>query len=97
MSKLQAWTNGRVHAAYHRVRMRRDYEKVVRYSMGLFTAPKSGYVIKAREELVDEEEHPLLFNPYDYDQYYKFISSSDTKAPWSITLKDYCGTEYSTN
>ncbi|KAF2301324.1 hypothetical protein GH714_022738 [Hevea brasiliensis] len=57
-----AWTNGRIYAPNHRVTMT---GKDVRYSVGTFTAFKAGYMVKAPEELVDEE-HPLLYKPFDF-------------------------------
>ncbi|KAL6285806.1 hypothetical protein ACE6H2_010196 [Prunus campanulata] len=57
---FHAWTNGRLHSPIHRVTMNGNE---ARYSTGLFSAPKEGYIIKAPDEVVDEE-HPLLFKPY---------------------------------
>ncbi|KAK6124906.1 hypothetical protein DH2020_041350 [Rehmannia glutinosa] len=56
---FHAWTNGRLHAPYHRVMVTGDE---ARFSVGLFSIPKSGYIMKAPEEMVDED-HPLLFKP----------------------------------
>ncbi|KAJ0987286.1 hypothetical protein J5N97_005642 [Dioscorea zingiberensis] len=60
-ASLMAWTNGRVHAAHHRVMMEGKEE---RYSVALFSVPRAGYLVQAPEELVDEK-HPLLFKPFD--------------------------------
>ena len=57
MSILQAWINGRLYAPFHRVTMTGN---VVRYSFGTFTGFKTGYLIKAPEELVDEETEELV-------------------------------------
>ncbi|EOY26635.1 Uncharacterized protein TCM_028555 [Theobroma cacao] len=45
-----------------------------RYSFGLFSNPKGGYIIKAPRELVDEE-HPLLFKRHDFDEFLLFFHS----------------------
>ncbi|KDP37165.1 hypothetical protein JCGZ_06221 [Jatropha curcas] len=66
---LHAWTNGRAHSPYHRVIMRGNRP---RYSTGLFTAFKAGFVIKAPEELVDEQ-NPLLYKPFDHFEFLKLI------------------------
>ncbi|KAG6383494.1 hypothetical protein SASPL_141637 [Salvia splendens] len=60
-----------------------------RYSIGLFSAPKEGGVIKTPEELVDEG-HPLLYKPFDY---YKFVdfTSTDVGRASPDPLKEYCG------
>ncbi|KAK4395281.1 putative 2-oxoglutarate-dependent dioxygenase AOP1.2 [Sesamum angolense] len=81
-----AWTNGRLHAPYHRVMMTGEE---ARYSIGLFSIPKSGYIIKAPEELV-EDEHPLLFNPFDHVEFLDFYySEAGQRSP--AALKAYCG------
>ncbi|KAB1218616.1 putative 2-oxoglutarate-dependent dioxygenase AOP1.2 [Morella rubra] len=59
------WTNGRLHSPLHRVMMTGNK---ARYTAGLFSIPKAGYRIEAPEELVDEE-HPLLFKPFDHVQF----------------------------
>ncbi|CAL1358364.1 unnamed protein product [Linum trigynum] len=63
---LHAWLNGRVHYPYHRVRLCGNDKP--RYSFGLFTTPKAENIVKAPEELIDEQ-HPLLFKPFVYKQY----------------------------
>ncbi|XP_057772956.1 probable 2-oxoglutarate-dependent dioxygenase AOP1 isoform X2 [Salvia miltiorrhiza] len=83
---FSAWTNGRLHAPYHKVMMSGDE---ARYSIGLFSVPKPGYMIKAPEEMVDEE-HPLLFNPYDHHRFLQFYyTEAGQKSP--AALKEYCG------
>ncbi|MCE3216693.1 hypothetical protein HAX54_007616, partial [Datura stramonium] len=82
---LHAWTNGRVHAPYHRVMMRGNE---VRYSVGLFSQPKVGYKIEAPQELVDEE-HPLLFKPFDYLEFLDFSYTEEGQRCESA-LKTYC-------
>ncbi|XP_047332030.1 probable 2-oxoglutarate-dependent dioxygenase AOP1 [Impatiens glandulifera] len=60
-----------------------------RYSLGLFTVPNGGYIIKAPNELINED-HPLLFKPYDHAQ---FLSFYYTPQGLSLehALKAYCG------
>ncbi|XP_049367581.1 probable 2-oxoglutarate-dependent dioxygenase AOP1 isoform X2 [Solanum verrucosum] len=83
---LHAWTNGRMHAPFHRVMMRGNE---ARYSIGLFSKPKDGYIIKAPKELVDED-HPLLFKPFDFHEFLAFgYTKEDMKCDFS--LKAYCG------
>ncbi|CAN4100188.1 unnamed protein product [Withania somnifera] len=83
---LQAWANGRLHAAYHKVMMRGNE---ARYSVGLFSIPKAGYMIEAPKELVDEE-HPLLFKPFDPLEYFTFCYTEEGMKCESA-LKTYCG------
>ncbi|KAL7140025.1 hypothetical protein ABFS83_09G093100 [Erythranthe nasuta] len=83
---LRAWTNGRVHAPFHRVMMTGDK---ARYSIGLFAVPKSGYIVTAPKEMVDEE-HPLFYKPYDYVEFLNFYYGEASKTSPNA-LKDYCG------
>ncbi|PHT30038.1 putative 2-oxoglutarate-dependent dioxygenase AOP1.2 [Capsicum baccatum] len=83
---LHAWTNGRLHSSYHRVMMTGNE---ARYSVGLFSLPKAGYTIKAPEELVDDE-HPLLFKPFDHLKFLAFCYSKEGMR-WEFPLKTYCG------
>ena len=53
-----SWTNGRLHPVCHRVMMTGNE---ARYSAGLFSFPKAGYIVKAPEELVDQQ-HPLTIS-----------------------------------
>ncbi|KAJ8756017.1 hypothetical protein K2173_024563 [Erythroxylum novogranatense] len=61
---FHAWTNGRLRPARHRVVMNGDQP---RYSMGLFSDVREDFLVKAPEELVDEE-HPLLFKPFKFKE-----------------------------
>ncbi|MCE0481656.1 hypothetical protein HAX54_039547 [Datura stramonium] len=82
---LHAWANGRVHAPHHRVMMKGNK---TRYSVGLFSIPKDGYKIEAPQELVDEE-HPLLFKPFDYFEFIDFCYTEEgirCESP----IKAYC-------
>lgn len=83
---LSAWTNGQLHSPHHRVMMSGEKK---RYSAVLFTVPRDGYVIKAVEELVDEE-HPLQFKPFEYSEYLKLRSAEIGKS-CELPLKAYFG------
>ena len=83
---LQAWTNGRLYSAFHRVMMT---GKEARYSAGLFSIPKGGYLIKAPDELVDEE-HPLLFKPFDHVEFLKYYYTEGAQRQ-KFAFKAYCG------
>ncbi|KAH0750967.1 hypothetical protein KY290_030199 [Solanum tuberosum] len=83
---LHAWTNGRIHAPFHRVMMKGNE---ARYSIGLFTIPKAGYMIKAPKELVDEE-HPLLYMPFSHLEFITF-SYTEEGMKCESALKTYCG------
>lgn len=84
---LQAWTNGRLYSPYHRVMMSGSK---TRYSATFFSTPKEGYIIKALEELVDEE-HPLLYKPFDYSEYLKRRFADHGKIKTVPALKNYFG------
>ncbi|XP_073298347.1 probable 2-oxoglutarate-dependent dioxygenase AOP1 [Primulina huaijiensis] len=83
---FHAWTNGRLHSAHHRVMMKGS---VARYSIGIFSVPKEGYIIKSPKEMVDEE-HPLLFKPYEHFEFVKFFYTPEGLKS-SDALKAYCG------
>ncbi|XP_021906496.1 probable 2-oxoglutarate-dependent dioxygenase AOP1 [Carica papaya] len=83
---LYAWLNGRLYSPYHRVMMRGNE---ARYSAGLFSIPKEGYIIKAPEEMIDKE-HPLLFKPFDHVQFLQFYYTEAGQRAESA-LKEYCG------
>ncbi|CAI0457585.1 unnamed protein product [Linum tenue] len=65
---LHVWLNGRVHCLKHKVTLCLLHNKS-RYSFGLFTIPKSEYIIKAPQELIGEK-HPLRFKPFAYKEYF---------------------------
>ncbi|XP_030464479.1 probable 2-oxoglutarate-dependent dioxygenase AOP1 [Syzygium oleosum] len=83
---LYAWVNGRLHSPHHRVMMSGNK---ARYSVGLFSIPKGGYIVKAPDELVDEE-HPLLFKPFDHVEFLGFYYTEAGQRAESA-LKTYCG------
>lgn len=62
-----------------------------RYSAGLFSIPRAGYMIKAPDELVDEE-HPLLFEPFDHVEFLQFYYTKEGQRVESA-LKAYCGVQ----
>ncbi|XP_020202974.1 probable 2-oxoglutarate-dependent dioxygenase AOP1 [Cajanus cajan] len=67
---LQAWSNGRLHAVTHKVVMSGDKD---RYSFVLFTTPKEDMVIEVPSELVDNENHPLRYRPFNYGEYFNYF------------------------
>jgi hypothetical protein len=60
-----------------------------RYSTGLFSIPKGGHIVKAPEELVDEE-HPLLFKPYDHVEFLKYYYSEKGQRD-QFAMRTFCG------
>ncbi|KAL8189302.1 hypothetical protein R6Q57_028868 [Mikania cordata] len=83
---LNVWLNGRLHVPIHRVVMR---ENKARFTLALFELPKSGNSLKAIDEMVDDE-HPLLFKPFDYEEFIKFhISGGQGIEKYAV--KAYCG------
>ncbi|PPR86813.1 hypothetical protein GOBAR_AA33882 [Gossypium barbadense] len=88
---LSVWLNGRLSSPYHRVMMKGNDD---RYSLGLFTRPREGYVIKVPNELVDDN-NPILFKPHDHEEFLKIFSSEMAKADFKSgvvisRLKAYC-------
>ncbi|ESW07711.1 hypothetical protein PHAVU_010G152300 [Phaseolus vulgaris] len=83
---FNAWANGRLHSPFHRVMMSGNE---TRYSAGLFSIPKGGSIIKAPEELVDEE-HPLLFKPFDHMEFLKYYYTEKGQRD-QFALLTYCG------
>ncbi|KAL5190083.1 putative 2-oxoglutarate-dependent dioxygenase AOP1.2 [Glycine soja] len=70
---LKAWSNGRLHAATHRVVMNGNKE---RYSFGLFAMPMEEMDIEVPLELVDEKIHPLRYHPFKYGEYISYFVSN---------------------
>ncbi|KAL5729448.1 hypothetical protein ACHQM5_002398 [Ranunculus cassubicifolius] len=81
---FMAWSNGRLYSPPHRVVMN---EGETRYSMGLFSFSKS--IVQIPEQLVDEE-HPLLFKPFDNIGLRHFVRSEQAQKVQS-GIKAYCG------
>ncbi|KAM3340070.1 putative 2-oxoglutarate-dependent dioxygenase AOP1 [Capsicum galapagoense] len=84
---FMAWTNGRLHSPLHRVTLSGDKD---RYSIQLFADPKRDCIIEAPKELVDEE-HPLLFKPYDFLGYFEFFGTKAGREAGANVLRAYCG------
>ncbi|CAJ1972130.1 unnamed protein product [Sphenostylis stenocarpa] len=70
---LKAWSNGRVHAATHRVMMKEEKE---RYSFALFAVPKEEVKIEVPPELVEEKIHPLRYRAFNYGDYFAYFVST---------------------
>ena len=60
-----------------------------RYCAGLFATPRGGYQVKAPEELVDEE-NPLLFKPFDYEEFLGVYTKEVGQGAVGSGLKGYC-------
>ncbi|CAK8569247.1 unnamed protein product [Lathyrus sativus] len=69
---LQAWSNGRLEAATHRV-VARDEE---RFAFIFFAVPKEGMIIEAPSEFVDDQNYPLRYRPFEYDEYVNYQYST---------------------
>ncbi|MCD7468348.1 hypothetical protein HAX54_006425 [Datura stramonium] len=85
---FMAWTNGRVHSPIHRVTMDGDSD---RFSIQLSSLPNLDFTIEAPKELVDDEEQPLLFKPYESVGYFKYVMSESGKRAGTGVFKAYCG------
>ncbi|OMO54219.1 Oxoglutarate/iron-dependent dioxygenase [Corchorus capsularis] len=87
---LSALLNGGLPSPFHRVMM--TVNNKTRYSIGLFAAPKGGYQVNVPDELVDEE-NPLLFKPFDMEEFLGFYKSQLARGATAPerTLKAYCG------
>lgn len=83
---MQVLSNGRLHAPFHRVVMNANKTRI---STGLFSLPKLGTIVKPPKEMVDEE-HPLLFKPFDYGEFMDYFCMSGVKKD-TYGLKTYCG------
>ncbi|KAL4589153.1 hypothetical protein LXL04_002057 [Taraxacum kok-saghyz] len=86
---FRVWTNGRLHAATHKVVMSGEKN---RYSIGFFSVPKWGKILKAPEEMIDEQ-HPLLFKPFDFGEFMKFFCLKENVND-KYGLENYCGVTY---
>ncbi|KAH0461297.1 hypothetical protein IEQ34_008872 [Dendrobium chrysotoxum] len=71
---FQAWSNMRVRAPYHRAcEGFREGEEVL---CPFFFSPSLNSMVKSPEELEDED-HPLLFKPFNYTELVKFLYSEE--------------------
>ncbi|KAJ9537584.1 hypothetical protein OSB04_030317 [Centaurea solstitialis] len=86
---FNVWTNGRIHAATHRVVLSEHKD---RFTIGVFSVPKWDTPVKAPEEMVDEE-HPLLFNPFRYGEFAMFFCKKENVND-KFALKKYCGVSF---
>ncbi|CAL0305703.1 unnamed protein product [Lupinus luteus] len=77
---LKAWSNGRLHAATHRVALNKEK---LRYSFGLFPMVKEDMEIKVPNELVDDQ-HPLRYRPFIYRDFLSHYIA--TRNPESIDV-----------
>ncbi|MED6209069.1 hypothetical protein PIB30_051132 [Stylosanthes scabra] len=68
-----AWSNGRLHAAKHRVTMKGEK---TRYSFALFTMPMDESKNEVPPELVDGNTHPLRYKPFTYGDFIKYFLST---------------------
>ncbi|XP_055818968.1 probable 2-oxoglutarate-dependent dioxygenase AOP1 [Solanum dulcamara] len=84
---FKAWTNGRLHSPIHKVAMSGEID---RFSIQLFSFAKPGHFVEAPKELVDEE-HPLLFKPYEMLGLSKYVTSQAGYGAPTDAFKDYCG------
>ncbi|KAL5725679.1 hypothetical protein ACHQM5_008797 [Ranunculus cassubicifolius] len=80
----QAWSNDRLHCPVHRVMMDGD---ITRYSMGLFSTIHG--TIQTPEVMVDEE-HPLLYKPFNHIEYRKFFQTEEGGKA-ECPIKAFCG------
>ncbi|CAK8569245.1 unnamed protein product [Lathyrus sativus] len=71
---LQAWSNRRLEAATHRV-VARDEQ---RFAFVFFAVPREGMIITGPSELVDDE-NPLRYRPFVYDDYVNYQHSTGTQ------------------
>ncbi|KAK8947094.1 hypothetical protein KSP39_PZI006472 [Platanthera zijinensis] len=79
---FMAWTNGRIRAPIHQVKLTEPIEK--RYAVVFSTTPSfANDMINAPEELVDAQ-NPLLFKPF---KYYDYVNVKEDYG----SLKAYCG------
>ncbi|KAK8664049.1 hypothetical protein V6N13_083852 [Hibiscus sabdariffa] len=85
---LCVWLNGGLSPTCHRVMMKGSK---ARYSVGLFATPRGGYRVKAPEELVDDK-NPILFKPFDYEEFLGFYLTQVSPGGARTDLTTYCST-----
>ncbi|PIA65341.1 hypothetical protein AQUCO_00100665v1 [Aquilegia coerulea] len=81
---FMAWSNDRLHCPLHHVMMIGDD---VRYSTALFSHSKG--MVQTPEEMVDEE-HPLLYKPFDHCAYHAFALTKEAQK-FDSQIKGFCG------
>ncbi|CAA3017099.1 2-oxoglutarate-dependent dioxygenase AOP3-like [Olea europaea subsp. europaea] len=79
----KAWSNGRIHAALHRVVIRGEEEK---YSIGNFSFING--MLQVPEELVDGE-NPLKFKPFSHPAFLEYCKEGGPTMENAI--KTFCG------
>ncbi|CAN7001196.1 unnamed protein product [Brassica rapa subsp. trilocularis] len=84
-ASLHVLLNGMVHPPLHHVVITGEKD---RYVAGLFLRPIEGLIINAPEEIVDDE-HPRLYKPFNFEDYFTFAYVDTTKRDLSA-LKAYC-------
>ncbi|XP_038999730.1 probable 2-oxoglutarate-dependent dioxygenase AOP1 [Hibiscus syriacus] len=84
---LNALLNGGVSPTCHHVLMKGNK---ARYGLGLFSGTVTGYHVKAPEELVNDK-NPIMFEPFDYEEYLRFYFAQVPLGRAGSTLQDYCG------
>nr|XP_043623203.1 probable 2-oxoglutarate-dependent dioxygenase AOP1 [Erigeron canadensis] len=83
---INVWLNGRLHVPLHRVIMR---ENMTRYTLAFFELPRTGNLLKAIDDMVDDE-HPSLYKPFDYGEFIKFYVTGG-QGIQKYAVKAYCG------
>ncbi|KAK9921844.1 hypothetical protein M0R45_030340 [Rubus argutus] len=73
---LMAWSNGRMHSLKHRAMMSGEKDQ---YSLGAFSSPVEGTIIKAEKELVDKE-HPRILKDFDFKDFSRFAFTKEGSA-----------------
>ncbi|CAI9089984.1 OLC1v1024644C1 [Oldenlandia corymbosa var. corymbosa] len=81
---LSGWSNGRIHAPVHQVKMRGEEE---RFTLSTFSFHKG--LIQVPEELVDDE-HPLLYKPFSPIKLLEFFGTKEGRQAEDL-LNAYCG------
>ncbi|KAE8696163.1 gibberellin 20 oxidase 1 [Hibiscus syriacus] len=84
---FNALLNGGVSPTYHHVLMKGNN---ARYGLGLFSGTVTGYHVKAPDELVNDN-NPILFKPFDYEEYLGFYFAQVPLGRAGSTLQAYCG------
>ncbi|PWA73279.1 pleiotropic drug resistance protein 1 [Artemisia annua] len=79
-----AWSNERLYSPFHRVTMN---GKESRYSIAQFSFLEG--IIETPKEFVDEE-HPLLYKPFDHLKYLDFYNKEENRR-LECAIRTYCG------
>ncbi|MCD7470129.1 hypothetical protein HAX54_009714 [Datura stramonium] len=87
---IMAWSNKRIKSPHHRVMMME--EKGARYSIAQFSFMEDSVMVETPKELIDED-HPLLFKPFNHLHYLDFFSKEENRR-LECALKTYCGVSH---